>query len=136
MGMTDELFACLQANAIDTGRGRLSPLMEAVKEHGVVIVAGYYELDSAVSGSTLFNSCVVIDADDSLLNNHRKLMPTNSGRMVWGFGDGSGLKVVDTAVGRVGTLICCENYMLLAIGPLRALCPKYRHLRCADLGQW
>ncbi|RMH46054.1 MAG: carbon-nitrogen hydrolase family protein, partial [Alphaproteobacteria bacterium] len=47
-------------------------------------------------------------------NNHRKLMPTNPERMVWGFGDGAGLRVVDTAVGRVGALICWENYMPLA----------------------
>ncbi len=114
MGMTDDLFARLQANAIDTGRGGLAPLQEAAKEHGVVIVAGYHELDGAVSGSTLYNSCAIIDADGRLLNNHRKLMPTNPERMVWGFGDGSGLRVVTTAVGRVGALICWENYMPLA----------------------
>ena len=114
MSMTDELFARLQANSIDTARGGLAPLMEAAKEHGIVIVAGYQERDGAVSGSTLFNACAIIDADGRLLNNHRKLMPTNPERMVWGFGDGSGLRVVETAVGRVGALICWENYMPLA----------------------
>ncbi|MEK6224188.1 MAG: nitrilase, partial [Thermodesulfobacteriales bacterium] len=53
-------------------------------------------------------------SDGSLLNRHRKLMPTNPERMIWGFGDASGLKVVDTPVGRIGTLICWENYMPLA----------------------
>ena len=114
MAMTDELFARLQANAIDTARGGLAPLQEAAREHGVVIVAGYQEIDGAVSGSTLFNACATIDADGKLLNNHRKLMPTNPERMVWGFGDASGLRVVDTAVGRIGALICWENYMPLA----------------------
>ncbi len=114
MGKTDELYARLQANSIDLGRGGMAPLQEAAKEHGVVIVAGYQELDGAVSGSTLFNSCVIIDADGTIANNHRKLMPTNPERMVWGFGDGSGLNVVETAVGRVGALICWENYMPLA----------------------
>ncbi len=114
MGKTDELYARLQANSIDLGRGGMTPLQEAAKEHGVVIVAGYQELDGAVSGSTLFNSCVIIDADGTIANNHRKLMPTNPERMVWGFGDGSGLNVVETAVGRVGALICWENYMPLA----------------------
>lgn len=114
MGKTDTLFAHLQANAIDLGRGGMTPLQEAAKEHGIVIVAGYQELDGAVSGSTLYNSCVIIDADGRIANNHRKLMPTNPERMVWGFGDGSGLNVVETSVGRVGALLCWENYMPLA----------------------
>lgn len=114
MGKTDELFARLQANSIDLSRGGMTPLQDAAREHEMVIVAGYQELDGAVSGSTLYNSCVIIDADGTIANNHRKLMPTNPERMVWGFGDGSGLKVVDTAVGRIGALICWENYMPLA----------------------
>lgn len=114
MGKTDELFARLQANSIDRLGGGLAPLQEVAAEHGVVLVLGYNELDSGVSGSTLFNSCAIIDADGKIANNHRKLMPTNPERMVWGFGDASGLKVVDTAIGRVGALICWENYMPLA----------------------
>ncbi len=114
MGKTDQLFARLQANSIDLSRGQMAPLQEAAETHGVVIVAGYQEVDGALSGSTLFNSCIIIDADGKIVNNHRKLMPTNPERMVWGFGDGSGLNVVDTAVGRVGTLLCWENYMPLA----------------------
>ena len=114
MGKTDELYALLQANAIDRLNGGLDPLRDVAAEHGVVLVLGYNELDSGISGSTLFNSCAVIDADGSVANNHRKLMPTNPERMVWGFGDASGLRVVETAVGRIGTLICWENYMPLA----------------------
>jgi nitrilase len=114
MGKTDELFARLQANAIDLSRDGMRPLQEVARENGIVIVAGYQELDGAVSGSTLYNSCIIIDADGTIANNHRKLMPTNPERMVWGFGDGSGLNVVDTAVGRVGALLCWENYMPLA----------------------
>ena len=114
MGKTDELFTRMQANSIDLSRGGMTPLQDAAREHEMVIVAGYQELDGAVSGSTLYNSCVIIDADGMIANNHRKLMPTNPERMVWGFGDGSGLKVVDTAVGRIGALICWENYMPLA----------------------
>lgn len=114
MGKTDELFTRLQTNSVDLSRRGMAPLQEAAKEHGVVIVAGYQELDGAVSGSTLFNSCIIIDADGTIANNHRKLMPTNPERMVWGFGDGAGLNVVETAVGRVGALLCWENYMPLA----------------------
>jgi nitrilase len=114
MGKTDALFARLQASSIDLSKGQLVPLEEAAQEHGVVVVAGYQEVDGQMSGSTVFNSVCIIDADGRLLNNHRKLMPTNPERMVWGFGDGSGLRVVDTAVGRVGALLCWENYMPLA----------------------
>ena len=114
MGKTDELYARLQANAIDRINGGFAPLQEAAREHGVVLVIGYHEIDSGVSGSTLFNSCTIIDADGTIANNHRKLMPTNPERMIWGFGDAAGLRVVETAVGRIGTLLCWENYMPLA----------------------
>jgi len=120
MGKTDKLFALLQANSVDLGRDGMAPLRQAAAEHGMVIVAGYHELDGAVSGSTLYNSCIVIDADGRIANNHRKLMPTNPERMIWGFGDGSGLNVVETAVGRIGALICWENYMPLARAALYA----------------
>lgn len=114
MGKTDALFALSQANSVDLSRDGLAPLRAAAKEHGVVVVLGYQEVDGAISGSTVFNSCAIIDADGRIANNHRKLMPTSPERMVWGFGDASGLNVVDTAVGRIGTLICWENYMPLA----------------------
>lgn len=114
MGKTDELFALSQANSVDMSKGDLDPIREAAREHGMVVVIGHKEVDGAISGSTLFNSVAIIDADGTLVNNHRKLMPTNPERMVWGFGDGSTLKVVETAVGRLGALICWENYMPLA----------------------
>ncbi len=114
MGKTDELFAKMQSNSIDLSQAGMAPLQEAAREYEMVIVVGYQELDGSVSGSTLYNSCAIIDVDGCIVNNHRKLMPTNPERMVWGFGDGSGLNVVDTAVGRIGALICWENYMPLA----------------------
>lgn len=114
MGKTDELYARLLANCVDLSKEGLTPIQAAAREHGVVVVMGYQEVDGAGSGSTIFNSCAIIDADGRLANNHRKLMPTNPERMVWGFGDGSGLNVVDTAVGRIGALICWESYMPLA----------------------
>ncbi len=114
MGKTDELYTRLLTNTVDLSKDGMAPLQEAAREHGVVVVVGYQEVDASLSGSTIFNSCAIIDADGRLANNHRKLMPTNPERMVWGFGDGSGLNVVETAVGRVGTLLCWENYMPLA----------------------
>lgn len=114
MKKTDDLFALSQANSVDLSKDGLAPVKSAAKEYSMVVVMGHQEVDGLVSGSTLFNSVAIIDADGKLLNNHRKLMPTNPERMVWGFGDGSTLRVVETAVGRVGALICWENYMPLA----------------------
>jgi nitrilase len=114
MAVSADMHALLARNAINAGAGGLAPLQEIARAHGVVLVAGFNEIDARTSGSTLFNSAAVIDADGRIANHHRKLMPTNPERMVWGFGDGSTLHVVDTAVGRIGTLLCWENYMPLA----------------------
>lgn len=111
---TETLYSLSQRNSVDLGRNDLTPVQQAAREHGVVVVMGHQEIDSAFSGSTLYNSVAIIDADGRLLNNHRKLMPTCPERTVWGCGDGSTLKVVETAVGRVGALICWESYMPLA----------------------
>ncbi len=75
---------------------------------------GVHERDGEFSRGTLYNSVVLIGPDGEVLNRHRKLMPTNPERMVWGAGDATGLRVTDTPAGRVGALICWENYMPLA----------------------
>lgn len=72
------------------------------------------ERDDKLSKSTLYNTAVIIGKEGDILNRHRKLMPTNPVRMIWSFGDGSGLNVVDTSAGRIGTLLYWENYMPLA----------------------
>jgi nitrilase len=89
-------------------------LSDAAKKHSVTVVCGVNERDGRLSRGTLYNTVVVISHDGSLANRHRKLMPTNPERMVHGFGDASGLKVIDTPAGRIGTLLCWENYMPLA----------------------
>ncbi|MEA2872084.1 MAG: nitrilase [Hyphomicrobiales bacterium] len=114
MALSGEIHARLRENAVDLARGDLQPIQDAAARHAVTVVIGMHELDSQFSGTTLFNTVVVIGPDGTLLNRHRKLMPTNPERMVWGMGDASGLKVVDTPVGRIGSLICWENYMPLA----------------------
>ncbi len=114
MALTGEIHARLRSNSVDLARGDLQPVQDAAASHGVTIVLGINEIDSRFSGTTLFNTVVVIGPDGALLNRHRKLMPTNPERMVWGMGDGSGLKVVDTPAGRLGALICWESYMPLA----------------------
>jgi nitrilase len=114
MALTAEIHERLRKNSVDITAGDLQPVQDSAAKHGVTVVLGINELDSQFSGTTLFNTVVVIGADGSILNRHRKLMPTNPERMVWGMGDASGLRVVDTPAGRLGTLICWENYMPLA----------------------
>jgi nitrilase len=114
MALSGELHARLRANSVDLSRDDLRPVQDAAAKHRATVVLGINELDSEFSGTTLFNTVVVIGEDGSLLNRHRKLMPTNPERMVWGMGDASGLRVVDTPAGRLGSLICWENYMPLA----------------------
>lgn len=113
-GTSETLHRQLLENSIDLGTNDLSPLMQAAREHELTLVCGMNERDNSLSRSTVFNSAVTIGPDGAILNRHKKLMPTNPERMVWGFGDASGLKVVESPVGRLGTLICWENYMPLA----------------------
>jgi len=112
--VTSQLHARLLLNSVSVERGDLTPLCDTAKQHQVTVVCGINERDEDASRGTLYNSVVVIGADGTLLNKHRKLMPTNPERMVWGFGDGSSLKTVDTPCGRIGALICWENFMPLA----------------------
>jgi nitrilase len=121
MALAERLHAQLLASAVSLDADDLVLLREAAKEHGVTVVCGIDERDTEFSRSTIYDTVVVIGPDGSLLNRHRKLMPTNPERMVWGFGDASGLKVQDTPCGRIGALICWESYMPLARFALYAL---------------
>lgn len=113
-GTNEALHRRLLDNAVDLASEQLQPLLGAAREHQVTIVCGMHERDHKGSRATLYNTVVIIGPDGSLQNRHRKLMPTNPERMVWGNGDASGLRTVDTPVGRIGTLICWENYMPLS----------------------
>jgi nitrilase len=113
-GTSEALHHRLLKNAVNVDSDDLNPLYEVARQHGITIVCGIEERDANLSQSTLYNTAIIIGPDGTLLNKHRKLMPTNPERMVWGFGDASGLKVVDTPVGRVGALLCWENFMPLA----------------------
>ena len=83
------------------------------REHGVWLVTGINESDPERNG-TLYNALLYHAPDGSLAQHHRKLVPTNHERLIWGQGDGRGLHAVDTGFGRIGGLICWENYMPLA----------------------
>ena len=124
-------------NSVDLSKDDLSPIRNAANEHGVVVVMAVNERASEMSAGTLYNTVVTIDATGEILNVHRKVMPTNPERMVWGFGDGRGLNVVDTAVGRIGCLLCWENFMPLARSALYAQNVEiYCAPTAADSDQW
>ncbi len=85
----------------------IAALAEAAARHRLYVVVGIIERD----GGTLYCTAVYLGADGRILGKHRKLMPTALERLVWGFGDGSTLAAVDTPWGKLGAVICWENYM-------------------------
>jgi len=113
-GQSEVLHQRLLDNSVRVDSDDLAPIQRAAKKNGVTVVCGMNERDSGSSGATLYNSVATITRTGDIANLHRKLMPTNPERMVWGFGDATGLKVVDTPVGKIGSLICWENFMPLA----------------------
>jgi nitrilase len=112
--LTGEIYQRLIENSVDLAADGLKSLRDAAAELHLVVVCGIHERDGMFGRSTLYNTVVTIGSDGTILNRHRKLVPTNPERMVWGQGDAGGLRVTDTEIGRVGTLICWENYMPLA----------------------
>ena len=88
--------------------GQAQQLSETAREHGIFASIGISER-SPVSVGCLWNSNLLIGADGALLNHHRKLMPTFYEKLVWASGDGNGLRVNDTSVGKIGMLICGEK---------------------------
>ncbi|HYM96363.1 MAG TPA: carbon-nitrogen hydrolase family protein [Candidatus Sulfotelmatobacter sp.] len=112
--LTSEIHGRLLENAVDLKAGDLKPLQVAARRLKLTVSVGIHERDGQYSRGTLYNTVVLIGPDGELLNRHRKLVPTNAERMVWGTGDASGLQVSATPMGRVGGLICWENYMPLA----------------------
>jgi nitrilase len=106
-------FALLAREAVAVPGPDADRLGEIAKEHGVWLVTGVNEVDPERPG-TIYNSLLYHGPDGSLALHHRKLVPTNHERLIWGPGDGRGLRAIETSVGRVGGLICWENYMPLA----------------------
>ncbi|MEA2550692.1 MAG: nitrilase [Actinomycetota bacterium] len=109
-----EIHGKLIAGSVDIGAGDLRPIQDAARRSGTTVSIGVHERDGSFSRGTLYNTVVLIDAEGAIRNRHRKLVPTNPERMVWAPGDAAGLRVTDTPLGRIGGLICWENYMPLA----------------------
>ena len=109
---TKQVYARLAANSLAIDSAEMCRLCETAREHNIVLVLGFNERVTNGRGNrSLYNSIVTIDADGAILNHHRKLRPTFTEQLVWGQGDGHGLKAVDTAIARIGALVCWEHWM-------------------------
>ncbi len=108
-----DLFRRLLANSLRVDGAEMSRLRDVAKEQEIVVSLGFNE-SSPHSVGTLYNSNVLIDRDGTILNHHRKIVPTFYEKLTWSPGDGAGLRVCETACGRVGMLICGENTNPLA----------------------
>ncbi len=106
-------FALLARESVAVPGPAADRLGEVARAHQVWLVTGVTEVNPARPG-TLYNTLLGYAPDGSLALHHRKLVPTNHERLVWGPGDGSGLRAIETPIGRLGGLICWENYMPLA----------------------
>ena len=100
----------LVEQSVEVPSGTTEAIAQAARRAGAVVVIGVNERDHG----TLYNTQLVFDADGRLALARRKITPTYHERMIWGQGDGSGLRAVDTQVGRIGALACWEHYNPLA----------------------
>ncbi|MEW5988113.1 MAG: carbon-nitrogen hydrolase family protein [Chloroflexota bacterium] len=113
-GLLNDLYAQFLTNAVEIPSPTTDRLGRAAAEAGVYLVMGLSERNTEASGGSLYNTLLYIDPDGRILGKHRKLVPTGGERLVWAQGDGSTLAVYDSPWGKLGGLICWENYMPLA----------------------
>lgn len=108
--MSGAFFLRLYANSVELHSDATALIGDAARRAKTHVVIGISERD----GGTLYNTLVYFNDQGAIIGRHRKLQPTNVERTVWGRGDGSDLRIVDTAIGRLGGLICWEHSMDLA----------------------
>jgi len=104
-----KLFRRYFESAIEVPGPATERLGKTAREHSLWLVIGVIERE----GGTLYCTVLFFAPDGTLAGKHRKLMPTAMERLIWGFGDGSTLPVIDTGLGKIGAVICWENYMPL-----------------------
>lgn len=109
----NELYQKLIDNAVTVPDNTTRRLCKAAKSAKVNVVIGINEINSESSSASLFNSLLFISSEGEIIGKHRKLIPTGGERLIWGRGDGSTLKSYETDAGKIGGLICWENYMPL-----------------------
>jgi nitrilase len=116
-----DFFRRLAAESVEVPGPEVQLLCDAAREHEIHVSIGISER-SPVSVGCLWNANLLIGSDGTILNHHRKLVPTFYEKLIWASGDGAGLQVSDTAIGKLGMLICGENtnplarYTLMAEG--------------------
>jgi aliphatic nitrilase len=115
----------LYAEAVVVPGPETAAVAAAARAHRIVVVLGVNERDHG----TLYNTQLVFDADGTLVLKRRKITPTYHERMIWGSGDGSGLRVVETAAGKIGALACWEHYNPLA---RYALMAQHEEIHCSQ----
>ncbi len=108
------LYSEFLSQSVDVPGPATARLGKAARDAGAYLVMGVTERDTEASRASLYNTLLYFSPRGELMGKHRKLVPTGGERMVWAQGDGSTLQVYDTPLGRIGGLICWENYMPLA----------------------
>lgn len=110
----NKLYSELLDNAVSIPDTTTDMLCIAAKEAKINVVIGMHERNTEASNASLFNTILFLSENGKILGKHRKLIPTGGERLIWAQGDGSDLKSYQTSAGKVGGLICWENYMPLA----------------------
>lgn len=106
------LYSQLMDNSVTVPGPVTEELGEAARRHNLTLVMGVHErVNTGAGRGTIYNSILTFGPTGELLNVHRKLVPTFNERLIWGAGDGRGLKTVETPVGKIGGLICWEHWM-------------------------
>jgi nitrilase len=114
-GPTKDAFVHMYKNSVEIPGKEITVLCDLARTHEIVIVMGVNEIIKAgIGNGTIYNSLLIINEDGKIANHHRKLMPTFTEKLVYGMGDGNGLKACETRLGRIGGLICWEHWMPLA----------------------
>ncbi len=111
---TKEVFANMYRNSVVVPGEETKVFCDLARTHHIVICLGVNEIvKTGIGNGTIYNALVFFDADGKIVNHHRKLMPTFTEKLLYGIGDGQGLKASETHLGRIGGLICWEHWMPL-----------------------
>ena len=113
IALNQQLYGELMDQSVSIPSPATDDLCQAARDAGIFVSIGINERNDNASGGSLFNTNILIDPDGNLFSRHQKLVPTVSERTVWAYGDPSTLEVHDTKIGKLGGLICHENYMPL-----------------------
>ena len=114
MALNQSLYGRLLDQSVTIPSDATERLCSAAREAHIYVVVGINERNASASGGSLYNSLLYIDDEGNILGTHQKLVPTLSERTIWAYGDPSTLQLFDTPLGKLGGLICWENYMPLA----------------------